>query len=80
MATGKAHDFTQGSYWGHAIHDMRDGRIGGHSTPRPGNGDIVLRMMKSGRVGKYLLSNVELCASPHDMWFADVEFVGYKDD
>lgn len=74
----REHDFTINTGWGRAIHDIREGRIGGHSTPRPNDDDIILRSMQSGKTGRYKLSKVEYCRDPQDMWFADAEFVGYK--
>lgn len=80
------HDFTRAG-WGRALHDMGfagkvpgSQRIGGHSSPRPEEGDVVLRRMTSGGIGRYRLSNLDLCLDPRDMWFADAEFVGYKEE
>jgi hypothetical protein len=73
------HDFTH-QRWGHAIHDINDSHICAHSTPLPVEGDVILRKMQSGKVGRFELSNFKTFSDPRDMWSADVKFVGYKDE
>jgi hypothetical protein len=75
---GCEHDFTV-SYWGHAIHDISDLHICGHSTPVPKNCDVILRRMQSGKVGRFQLLNLERFGDPKDMWSADVKPLGYKE-
>lgn len=54
--------------------------IVGWKTPKPKNGDYLQVRMESGRVGVFKIENVKSCGDPHDMFFADVIEVGYKDE
>lgn len=49
----------------------------GHTTPLVETGDEILCEMRSGKVGKFKVTEVEPCGDPPDMWFAKSEFSGY---
>jgi hypothetical protein len=66
--------------WGDCIQWMCKDQISGHTRPLPKEGDDLLCKMESGRVGIYRFTKVNPCTDPSDMWFADVEGVGYAED
>lgn len=55
-------------------------QIYGHMQIRPRSGERFWVHMQSGKIGMYKLKNVEYCRDPQDMFFADVKFIGYKND
>jgi hypothetical protein len=55
-------------------------RINGHLTPRPNVGDYVTCEMKTRRHGVFRITAIEYCHDPPDMFFADVEPIGYEDE
>lgn len=78
-----------GGGWGTAIWFDKDKAPDGMSDPkrkvigfqpiRPSVGDALFADMKSGRVGVYIFTEVKLVNDPRDMFFASVEWRGYKD-
>ena len=53
-------------------------RIYGHQPQLPRVGDEFHPAMQSGGHGIFRVTKVEYCVDPPDMFFADVEFVGYE--
>ena len=58
--------------------DDRSGRVTGHHTPAPVDGDEIESPMQSGKTGVFRLSNLKRYYDPPDQWFADATFVGYR--
>lgn len=66
--------------WGNRIswfYEFEDKRVYAHTTPQAKENDELLVDMQSGKIGRFVLKNVDRKTDPHDMWFADVEFIGY---
>ena len=75
---GRIFDMTSGSGWGNVVHFDRNGiDVHGWLTPLPKKGDVILVRMKSGKVGKYIFTQVKPCGNPRDMFFGKVTGVGY---
>ena len=55
-------------------------KITGHLTNIPNKGDYVTCQMKSGRVGVFQVLEVKHCHDPRDMFFADLDPLGYADE
>ena len=76
--------FNQGGGWGMNFKIMKQYeehyRIAGHWPTSPENGDILLINMQSGRVGVFILQNMDHCLNPTDMFFCDAYFFGFQDD
>lgn len=69
-----------GGGWGDRIEwCKKDHSIAGWKSRIPVEGDWLLTEMQSGREGLYQIKNVKPCKDPRDMFFADVEFVGYNE-
>lgn len=47
---------------------------------KPKKGELMLARLKSGRIGTYLIKSVEYEKDPHDMFFADLQDIGYLKD
>ena len=78
--TGVEHDYTGPGGWGHAATFNDDaGTRMTYFGKIPKEGDVILKMMQSGKVGRFLVVVVAPCRDPHDMAFLDVKFVGYKE-
>ncbi len=73
---------TRTSSWGDSVQwfniDAR--RVYGHCEPRPVRGDILKSPMKSGRVGLFVFTDVELMRDPPDMFFGTVVQFGFEVD
>jgi hypothetical protein len=65
--------------WGNNIcwMDFESRRISGHTTPLPCVGDELLCQMQSGKTARFRFVKVEPCVDPSDMWFGNVEDIGY---
>ena len=72
-------DIRERSGWGNSVSfinwDKR--KLVGWTTPLPSVGDEVLSAMQSGRVGRFKITSVEPSYDPSDMWFAQVDDIGY---
>lgn len=55
-------------------------RLGGWKTPLPNKGDRIEIPMTSGKTGLYKIKKIDYCGDPPDMFFADVSFIGYKEE
>lgn len=60
--------------------DWETRRVVGWITPIPKVGDELRGEMKSGGVGRFRVTKVEPCGDPSDMFFADVEDIGYVEE
>lgn len=72
----------QGSYhtgWGDSINwsDYPKRQMVGWLQRRPEKGDEIRMEMKSGKIARYVVLEVEHCSNPDDMWFASVMDIGY---
>lgn len=67
--------------WGHNIDfiDWDRRRLMGHHHDRRSFriGDEVRAKMRSGKIARFSIKNVEYCNDPKDMFFADLEDIGY---
>lgn len=54
--------------------------VSGHKTPKPQAGDVLICEMKSGKTGVWIFQNIDHCGDPPDMFFADVNPIGYSDE
>jgi hypothetical protein len=71
-----------GSEWGRSIRwcpNYAAQRVCGWMEPKPKKGDWLLCDMKSGQTGLWRFGEIEDCVRPEDMFFADVEVIGYVD-
>lgn len=77
--TGKVWVKEEHDVWGNRISftDFDTRRVSGHTTPLPNEGDELRCTMKSGKIFRFALVNVEYCNDPKDMWFADAYDIGY---
>lgn len=55
-------------------------RVVGWKFRKPKINDELSVPMESGRTAIFKFVSAEHCPDPKDMFFADVEFVGYKED
>lgn len=69
-----------GGGWGNSIrfNDEAQTRVVGWKSPRPVKYDLLFAKMNSGKTGVYEFTKVEWCLDPHDMFFGDVQFLGYE--
>ena len=70
-----------GGGWGDAIRwqpGTKRQRVMGWKQRNPQIGDLLHADMKSGRVGIYRFTAVRRAGDPPDMFFGDVELVGYE--
>lgn len=83
----KTHDFCAGR-WAHAIvmsYDQPNGPGGEYRVKWGGNGlglkvgDVILRTMQSGKIGKFKILKCEYKSDPRDLFFVVVEFVGHAE-
>ena len=65
--------------WGRKIHflDDDDTRIFGWRTPLPEVGDELRFMTVKRAIARFRITKMEPCGNPRDMFFADVECLGY---
>lgn len=59
-------DFKAGRIWGHILH--------------LGEGDLLAHEMQSGKTAVLRVVKLERCSDPADMFFGEVETIGYSDD
>lgn len=73
----KLHDLRKGG-WGRSLRftpgSGADGRVVGHSTPRPANLDMVILEGSLGPI-VYQCENIHYYRDPRDMWNADAVHV-----
>jgi len=77
--TGHVYVAEEHTGWGNAIswHDYDKRRLYGFLSRLPQNGDEIHFKMKSGKIARFAVQNVEYCDDPRDMWFADAVDIGY---
>lgn len=70
------------SNWGHRINYNKEmTRVDGHiSSPEVKNHDLLLEFMKSGKIGVFEIQNLKYELDPCDLFFADLEFIGYVEN
>ena len=74
-----AETFAIGGIWGSAIDWVVPGKkVVGCKDPRPMPGDFIESPMTSGRIGVYIVRSSKYERDPRDMFFADVEWHGYR--
>jgi len=66
--------------WGNAVgwQDYDRRRVTGHQRRRPRAGDVFLSPMRSGKLGRFIFTSVELTSDPPDQFFASVVDDGYE--
>ena len=70
-----------GGTWGNAINWFNyPERVVGWKPSIPRPGDILFSKMKSGRVGVWRFTRVDRAYDPRDMFFGEVEPLGYEDE
>jgi hypothetical protein len=77
--TGKVWNMRDHRGWGNSIGwiDWKTRRVYGHTTPHPCVGDELRADMQSGGVARFRFAKIEPCGDPPDMWFANVDDIGY---
>jgi len=66
--------------WGDRLawSDVESRRLVGWMYSKPHVGDEIQARMHSGKVGRFIVTGVEYCRDPRDMFFATVEDIGYE--
>ena len=79
--------YDTGGGWGNAINVQRwpsnegeAARVVGWKSTMPREGDVLRCPMQSGKTVVGRFSKIERCRDPQDMFFADVEIIGYLGD
>jgi len=80
--------FTVGGGWGDRIsvdewpkkNDGNLASVNGHKNPIPRVGDILMVPCESGKTMRCKFVAVRPCGNPADMFFADIEPIGYESD
>lgn len=82
VITGKVVNMWDHKGWGNNISwfDWDKRMIVGHLITIPKVGDELRANLQSGKVGRFLITVVEPCRDPRDMFFATVSDIGYLDD
>lgn len=77
-----ARTYEIGGVWGMSVQwfgDTPGTKVVGWMSRRPRIGDILLAPMQSGRIGKYVFTDVDYKLDPKDMFFGDVELIGVEE-
>jgi hypothetical protein len=71
-----------GGGWGDAIRftDESYKEVVGWKSRRPKAGDVLLVPMQSGKTGRFKFTSIEYCRDPKDMFFAEIDFIGYQEN
>ena len=79
--TGRQINMWEHTGWGDAIHwrDFQKRKLYGHLYERPKLGDIINSEMQSGKVGQFVVVEVEYMRDPPDQFFCKVSDFGYKE-
>lgn len=79
--TGRQINLWEHTEWGDSIYfmDFSKRKVAGHLYDRPEVGDIINSKMTSGKIGQFLVTDVEYMADPPDMFFCNVSDIGYKE-
>lgn len=79
--TPRTYDMRTLNSWGNSIQwqNVEKRRIVGWQDQIPRKGDVILAAMQSGKVGRFLVTKVDPCRDPADMFFATVKDDGYLD-
>ncbi len=75
--------YEYGGGWGDCIQfsgDYKGMRIVGWKSRVPKEGDLLKVPMQSGKSGIFRIVNVDRKMDPRDMFFADIENIGYEDE
>lgn len=79
VPTGRIINLWEHAGWGDSImfYDWEKRRLVGHLGKRPKIGDEIRSKMESGKIGRFLVSEVEYCRDPNDMFFCTVKDLKY---
>ena len=80
--TGYVYNMDKHNSWGNSINWLNwdERKITGHfSNPRLEIGDTLLFTTRSGKIGKVIISSIEYCNDPIDMFFGKVIDDGYTE-
>lgn len=79
VPTGRIINMWKHTGWGNSISftDWEKRRLVGHLPNRPKIGDEIRSKMESGEIGRFLVSEVEYCRDPKDMFFCTVKDLKY---
>ena len=79
--TGRQINIWEHTGWGDTIAwtDYKTRRLHGHLPERPKVGDIINSEMESGKVGQFVVVEVEYMRDPPDQFFCKVSDLGYKE-
>lgn len=83
MSKQETYLFKYGGGWGNRIEfngGVEKRKVVGWKPYRPKDGDLLLISMQNGKKALFKFKNVEELHDPKDMFFADIEDVGYEDD
>lgn len=71
--------FPRDTMWGNRItfDTYEERKVHGHISPRVRNGDLFAYQLESGRIGVFMLIEVDHALDPSDMFFANARDVGY---
>lgn len=71
--------YAVGGGWGDRISWFGDElkRVSGHKQIIPREGDVLTCEMQSGKTGVWIFQKIDHCYDPPDMFFADVNGIGY---
>lgn len=66
-------------FWGNNVEwlDFDKRRLVGWLEHIPDEGDEIHDRMESGKICRFKITHVKRCHDPYDMFFADVEAIGY---
>lgn len=79
IQTGEIINLWEHNSWGNSVYfsDFKNRKITGHLSPRPKVGDEIRSKMSNGKIGRFLVKEIEYCRDPNDMFFCNVEDFGY---
>jgi hypothetical protein len=79
VLTGYVYESWRHTGWGDAIgwSNYKERRVHGWLWRRPQVGDEIRWKMESSKVARFIVTDVEYCYDPDDMFFADVMDIGY---
>lgn len=52
-------------------------KLNGWKENIPECGDVIDSEMQSGKIGRFVFTQVKRCSDPQDMFFGEVVFIGY---
>ncbi|MCK9596485.1 hypothetical protein M0R19_04835 [Candidatus Pacearchaeota archaeon] len=77
--------FVNNSSYGNSIRifsDNKDGTytVSAYTYPRPNEKDGLILDMQSGKKALYIITEIDYCQDPADMWFSKITFLKYIDN